>query len=424
MDSLTELELPSGWSLVRLADVVEEVAVRARDVSGGMELPILSLTKNQGLIEQRRRFSHRIAREDVSDYKVLHRGCIAYNPMVLWEGAVHALRSQEAGLVSPVYITWAVREGFDSDYVDLMLRSPFMLAEYERLASGVVKRRRTVRKDAFLRISVLVPPISEQRAAAGVLRSAERSLVLTQQVRVATDGLGNSLMRQFLAPEVAGGVSAGGDLKYSENSDRWSIHPLGELCEVKGGKRLPKGSYFSEVRTEYPYLRVVDFHRHTVSTAGLKYLNSEDHRALSRYVISHHDVYVSIAGSIGVVGRIPPELDGAHLTENAAKLIISKPDEVLADFLVAVLGSRVGQRQMHDAATRGTQPKLALARLRAVQIPVPPRDTQRRIAQAATRLGWKIRAEEAREAATRTLISALVGELMTGRRRIDIDGAM
>src|SRR6266540_2383237 len=104
------VEPPTEWRGARLGDLLVERRVRARDAVGGESLPVLSLTKTRGLIPQADRFDHRVARHDVSDYKVIRIGWIAYNPMVLWEGAIHALRQAEAGLVSPVYAVWEARE--------------------------------------------------------------------------------------------------------------------------------------------------------------------------------------------------------------------------------------------------------------------------------------------------------------------------
>ena len=55
----------------RLADVLDETDVRA----GGSfaDLPVLSLTKDRGVIRQSVRFKHRVATEDVASYKVLKR---------------------------------------------------------------------------------------------------------------------------------------------------------------------------------------------------------------------------------------------------------------------------------------------------------------------------------------------------------------
>jgi len=65
--------------------------------------PVLSLTKERGLIPQTMRFKHRVATEDVEQLpKLCGRVSLLYNPYVLWEGAIHTLQTPAAGLVSPV----------------------------------------------------------------------------------------------------------------------------------------------------------------------------------------------------------------------------------------------------------------------------------------------------------------------------------
>ena len=65
-------------------------------------------------------FKHRVATEDVSNYKVVRKGQLVYNPYVLWEGAIHTLQTPAAGLVSPVYPVW---QAHDVDAVYLRGRS-------------------------------------------------------------------------------------------------------------------------------------------------------------------------------------------------------------------------------------------------------------------------------------------------------------
>jgi len=38
----------------------------------------------------------------------------------------------------------------------------------------------------------------------------------------------------------------------------WGIKTIGEIAKIKGGKRLPKGGYLSEIPNDHPYIRVVD----------------------------------------------------------------------------------------------------------------------------------------------------------------------
>ena len=159
----------------------------------------------------------------------------------------------------------------------------------------------------------------------------------------------------------------------------WPLVKLGELVKVKGGKRLPKGSGYSESKTAYPYIRVTDFKNNSVRNSGLVYIEKEIQEKIARYTISCDDVYISIAGTIGIVGIIPEHLDGANLTENAAKLVINNKGQLDKNYLVRFL-STAGQTQIHERKKTTSQPKLALFRIEEVEIPLPPLDEQKRIA--------------------------------------------
>ncbi|WP_054203580.1 MULTISPECIES: restriction endonuclease subunit S [Pseudoalteromonas] len=159
----------------------------------------------------------------------------------------------------------------------------------------------------------------------------------------------------------------------------WPLVKLGELVKVKGGKRLPKGSGYSESKTAYPYIRVTDFKNNSVRNSGLVYIEKEIQKKIARYTISCDDVYISIAGTIGIVGIIPEQLDGANLTENAAKLVINNKGQLDKNYLVRFL-STAGQAQIHERKKTTSQPKLALFRIEEVEIPLPPLDEQKRIA--------------------------------------------
>ena len=100
----------------------------------------------------------------------------------------------------------------------------------------------------------------------------------------------------------------------------WSMTTIETVAEVKGGKRLPKGKKLLDEPTDHPYIRVTDFENASVNTQSLKYLDDETYDAIKNYTISDKDLYISIAGTIGLVGTIPKNLSGANLTENAAKI--------------------------------------------------------------------------------------------------------
>ena len=159
--------------------------------------------------------------------------------------------------------------------------------------------------------------------------------------------------------------------------DDWQWVTIKDIADVKGGKRLPKGKNLVNYKTRYPYIRVTDFFDNTIKADELKYLEEDVYNSIKRYTISSKDVYISIAGSIGKVGTIPLDLDGANLTENAAK--ITRLRGVNQSFLMWFLTSDFAQGQIKDLTKSTTQPKLALFRIEKIPIPLPPLDEQQRI---------------------------------------------
>lgn len=178
-----------------------------------------------------------------------------------------------------------------------------------------------------------------------------------------------------------------------EVPENWVWVRLGSLADVKGGKRLPKGTTFSENITKHPYIRVTDFNDIGVSLEGLKYIDEDVYEKISRYTISSDDIYVSIAGSIGKVGIIPSCIDGANLTENAAKITNIKG--INQKYLCLFLKSEFAQYQMQSATIATTQAKLALFRIESLTFPLPPLSEQQRIVERIEELFAKL--DEAKE---------------------------
>lgn len=155
---------------------------------------------------------------------------------------------------------------------------------------------------------------------------------------------------------------------------------IGSIVSIKGGKRLPKGTSFALQPTQHPYIRIVDFLDLTVKESSLKYISNEVHKQINNYIITDDDVYISIAGTTGIVGTVPSSLSGANLTENAARLVIQDMKSHYKRFIIHYLASPQGQKSIQKHTMTTTQPKLALSRLALINIPNPSYDEQARIA--------------------------------------------
>lgn len=181
---------------------------------------------------------------------------------------------------------------------------------------------------------------------------------------------------------------------------------IGDFAQVKGGKRLPAGTALTAKITSHPYLRIVDFHDGGIDTSNLMYVPDDVFPSIARYIIHKSDIYISIVGTVGLVGLIPDELNGANLTENAAR-ICNISDEVNRDFLFYFLKSRNGQDQISALSVGSTQPKLALFRIEEIKVPVPPLAKQKRIAHILGTLDDKIELNRRMNATLEAIAQAL-----------------
>jgi type I restriction enzyme S subunit len=207
--------------------------------------------------------------------------------------------------------------------------------------------------------------------------------------------------------------------------ETWELKRIGDFASVKGGKRLPAGTALVPTRTNHPYLRIVDFKDRGIDKSGLMFVPDDVFPQIARYIISSRDIYVSIVGTIGLVGVVDKSLDGANLTENAAK-ICNIADEVDRDYLAAFLGSGWGQHQIGALTVGSTQPKLALFRIGDIRVPLPPLAEQKAIAAVLGALDDKIelnrRMNATLEAMARALFQSWFVDFDPVRLRLSYDG--
>lgn len=178
------------------------------------------------------------------------------------------------------------------------------------------------------------------------------------------------------------------DGQFTAIAERMTID---SLAEVKGGKRLPKGEKLSDEVTDHPYIRVADFtDKGTIDLSGIKYISKDIHEQIKRYVISKDDLYISIAGTIGKTGFVPTELDGANLTENAAKLVIKDKQQLDLSYLYLFTLTSDFSAQAGLATKTVAQPKLALTRLSKIEIPMCSLEEQQALVATIEALKSKI----------------------------------
>lgn len=256
------------------------------------------------------------------------------------------------------------------------------------------------------------PPLEEQQAISTALAHVRKAMRMHEQITRVANDLKRATMQELFTRGLRN--EAQKETEIGPMPESWREIPLAGIAEVKGGKRMPKGISLTAEETGYPYIRVTDFHNHSVDLDQVLYVPKGYESAIARYTISKSDIYISIAGTIGLVGQVPESIDGANLTENAAKIVCTDP-KIVTRYLMYALASTTCQSQIARTTGRNAQPKLALTRLQQIALPIPPtKDEQKEIVAILDAIDRKIDLHLRKRAIFDNLFKALLHKLMTG----------
>jgi type I restriction enzyme S subunit len=195
----------------------------------------------------------------------------------------------------------------------------------------------------------------------------------------------------------------------------WEIKRLIEIADIKGGKRLPKGYSLQDEYNGHPYITVSDMYEGGISDKNVKYVPIEVVDQIKRYRIRKGDLFISVAGTLGIVGKVPAKFHNANLTENADMITNIKIDK---EYLFQVLISPIVQKEIEKVKTTSAQPKLALERIRNFTIPVPKHEKEmKKIADILSTWDKAIQLKEKLIEQKKVQKKGLMQRLLTGKIR-------
>ncbi|PCJ41627.1 MAG: restriction endonuclease subunit S [Alphaproteobacteria bacterium] len=176
-------------------------------------------------------------------------------------------------------------------------------------------------------------------------------------------------------------------LRFPEFEGAWEEKKLEEIADVKGGKRIPKGMSLTDVDTGQPYITVSNMENGSVNLDKIKFVPDEAKHKIRNYKILISDIFISVAGTLGLIGIIPQELNNANLTENANKLTNIK---CVQAYLLRYLETSYFSRLIENVKTTNAQPKLAIYALQSFKVRSPHENEQQKIAEFLTAVDGKI----------------------------------
>ncbi len=150
------------WREYRLGDLFRE-----RKERGNVDLPLLSITADRGVISRDEVDRKDTSNPDKEKYLRIRSGDIGYNTMRMWQG-VSGL-SKLDGIVSPAYTIVILGKRILGNYAAYLFKSPPIVHLFHRYSQGLVDDTLNLKFRHFAQIKVTVPTVPEQDRIAGVL---------------------------------------------------------------------------------------------------------------------------------------------------------------------------------------------------------------------------------------------------------------
>lgn len=231
---------------------------------------------------------------------------------------------------------------------------------------------------------VPLSPINEQQRIVNIIESLFAKLDRAKELIENTLAQWEQNKMAILHKAFTGELTAKWRKENNIDLSSWEIVSIKDIGEVKGGKRLPKGEMLVNENTGHPYIKAGNLKNGTVAFNDLQYLKPQVYEKIKKYIVKENDVYITIVGAcIGDVGIIPKEVNGANLTENAAKITNLKCN---AKFLSIQLSISSVQKQIKGKIASATLGKLSLQNIKNIQIKMPTIEEQQEIVNILDKL--------------------------------------
>ena len=216
-------EVPSSWRIEPFWSVAPEVSI-----SGHPEKELLSVYLDRGVI----RYSESGGQVhkpslDLTSYQLVRPHDLVLNNQQAWRGSVGV--SLHEGIISPAYVVCRLDDRFDTEYANLLFRSPVMVSQFELASRGVGSIQRQLHRPSLRILRVPIPPRPEQERIASQLTEE------TREVDAAVESLRDeiALLKEYRMRLISDVVTGKLDVR-AEAANLPDVDPL-ELAAVLAG---------------------------------------------------------------------------------------------------------------------------------------------------------------------------------------------
>ncbi|MEI8318685.1 MAG: restriction endonuclease subunit S [Planctomycetia bacterium] len=381
----------------RLGDLIcPAKIIRAQNTN----LPVLSVTRHYGLVQQDTVFNKQIASRDTGKYLI-----VSPNQLVVGihidEGALAFSDTSQRGIVSPAYRLWDIREPDKvfSPYLNRLIRSPETVGYFGSHYRQTADRRGKIRPADFLALPVFLPPVPEQKRIAAILDASD---ALRAKRRESIEQLNSLVQATFL--EMFGDPMT--------NPKRWE---MGNIADLMASVSYGTSKKANPAIGEFPILRMGNItYDGGWDLRDIKFIDL-DKKEQGKYLVRGGELLFNRTNSKELVGKTAVYRGDTPMAF-AGYLVRAVTNERASPEYV---GAFMNARQTKSMLQNMCKAIVGMANINAsefkmIRIPIPPRSLQDRFSSIVESIDHHKARLQSHLAELDTLFSSLQSRAFNG----------
>lgn len=333
-----------------------EIITQRREKNTGENLPIRGVSR-EGLILPKQQDA------DTSIYNVFYRKDFVFNPARMELNSIAYNDQFDKAICSSLYeIFYVSREDVIlPEFLKLIIKQDWFTRYCEFLGSG--SAREYCRFANICEIEIEFPELEVQKKIVRQYKIVEDRIQILKKINDNLEATAQAVFEDYFAEYYAGALPL---------PNGWKKAILLDVCQIRGGKRLPAECEFANDITSHPYIRIRDMYqgKYLELTEDFEYIGEDVFAYIRNYTVASGDVIIAIVGiTSGEIAIIGETLDGANLTENCVKL--TNYNGITAEYLYCYWQYLRKNGNIDPLLVGAAQPKLPIYNIQSVPVIIP-----------------------------------------------------
>ena len=358
------------WEQRKLGQFTARVT---RKNGGQSDLP-LTISAQDGLVDQRKYFNRQVASRDMSNYYLIKKGEFAYNKSYSEGypfGAVKRLDYYDIGALSTLYILFEITDkNISSDFIVSYYMTHLWYKEISKRAAEGARNHGllNISTEDFFDSELNIPnSIEEQVKIGNFIKEFDKFITLHQR-KLEKLKLAKKALLQKLFPKNG---SKFPELRFKGFADAWEQRKLGDVANVRDGTHDSPKFY----NDGFPLVTSKNLKDGSIDFSDCSFISEQDFDEINkRSKVDPGDILFGMIGTIGKPAIV--EYTGFAI-KNVA--LIKEGNIINNRFIYHLLSSKVFDNYIARENAGGTQKFIALNQIRNFIFSAPTLAEQNKI---------------------------------------------